>query len=192
MFSFQEQFSAATKAHIEAQIAMLNTLTNKTLENIEKVIQLNVTAAKTSLEESSATAKQLVAAKDVQEFFSLASAQAQPNAEKTLAYGRNLVSIASGAQADFSKIAETQINEISNQVIALVDEVSKNAPAGSESAIAIVKSSVGNASAGYSQLTKTTKQAAEILENNIAQVTNQFAQASQAAEKSTQRASKKS
>lgn len=192
MFSFQEQFSAATKAHIEAQIAMMNTLTNKTLENIEKVIQLNVTAAKTSLEESSATIKQLVAAKDAQEFFSLATAQAQPNAEKTLAYGRNLASIASGAQADFSKIAEAQINETSNQVLALVDEVTKNAPAGSENAIAIIKSSVGNASAGYAQLTKATKQASETLESNFSQVVNQFSQASQAAEKTTQRASKKS
>ncbi len=189
MFSFQEQFSAATKAHIEAQIAMMNTLTDKTLENIEKVIKLNVAAAKTSLEESSAAVKQLVAAKDAQEFFSLAAAQAQPNTEKTLAYGRNLASIASGAQADFSKIAETQINETSNQVLALVDEISKHAPAGSESTIAIIKSSVGNASAGYAQLTKATKQAAETLESNISQVANQL---SQVAEKTTQRASKKS
>ena len=83
MFSFQEQFSAATKAHIEAQIAMMNTLTDKTLENIEKVIKLNVAAAKTSLEESSAAVKQLVAAKDAQEFFSLAAAQAQPNHLRT-------------------------------------------------------------------------------------------------------------
>ncbi len=189
MFSFQEQFSAATKAHIEAQIEMMNTLTNKTLENIEKVIQLNVTAAKTSLEESNAAIKQLVAAKDAQEFFSLATAQAQPNTEKTLAYGRNLASIASSAQAEISKIAEAQINQTSNQVLALVDEISKNAPAGSENTIAIIKSSVGNASAGYAQLTKTSKQAAETLESNFSQVVNQF---SQATEKTTQRASKKS
>jgi phasin family protein len=188
MFSFQEQLSAATKAHLEAQIAMMNTLTHKAFENMEKVIQLNVTAAKASFEESSAAIKQLVSAKDAQEFFSLATAQAQPNTEKTLAYSRHLASIASGAQADFTKIAEAQISETSNQVIALVDEVSKNAPAGSESAIAMLKSSIGNASAGYAQLTKTSKQAADTLETNMSHVANQF---SQAAEKNIHRATKK-
>jgi phasin family protein len=188
MFTIPEQFSAATKANFEAQLALLTSLTNKTFESVEKLVDLNINAAKTSLEESTIAAKQILAAKDPQEFFSLTSAHAQPNAEKALAYGRHLASIASSAQAEFTKAAEEQISETNRKVLSLIEDVTKNAPAGSENAVAILKSTIGNASAGYEQLTKTTKQAVEALEANFNTAVNQF---SQAAEKATPRAAAK-
>jgi len=187
MFSMQDQFSAATKANVEAQLALISALTSKAFEGVEKLIDLNLTVAKTSLEESNATAKQLLAAKDPQEFFSLAAAQAQPTAEKAAAYARHIANIASSTQAEITKTAESQMAETSRKVAALVDDVSKNAPAGSENMIAIVKSMIGNANAGYEQLAKTTKQAVEAMETNLSTATAQF---TQAAEKATGRAKK--
>ncbi|MBV7536985.1 phasin family protein [Duganella sp. sic0402] len=174
MFSIPEQFSNATKANFEAQFAIFSTLTNKAFEGVEKFVDLNLTAAKASLEETSAATKQLLSAKDPQEFFSLASAQAQPSAEKTLAYGRHLATIATSTGAEFSKAAETQIAETNRKVISLVDEVSKNAPAGTENAVALLKSAIGNATAGYEQFTKTAKQAVESIETNLSSAVNQF------------------
>jgi phasin family protein len=133
--------------------------------------------AKASLEESAANVQQLLSAKDPQEFFALSAAQAQPTAEKAFAYSRHLASIASSTQAEFAKAAEVQIAETTRKVTALVDEVSKNAPAGSENAIAFVKSAIGNANAGYEQVAKTTKQAVEALEANMNTATNQLFQA---------------
>ena len=177
MFAIPEQFSNATKANFESQFALYSSLTSKAFESIEKLVELNITAAKATLEESSIATKQLLSAKDPQEFFSLASAQAQPNAEKTIAYGRHLANIASSTSAEFSKAAETQIAETNRKVISLVDEVSKNAPAGSENAVAMFKSALGNANAGYEQFSKTAKQAAETIESNVAQAVNQFSAA---------------
>lgn len=177
MFSIPEQFSNATKANFEAQFAIFSTLTNKAFEGVEKFVDLNLTAAKASLEETSAATKQLLSAKDPQEFFSLAAAQAQPSAEKTLAYGRHLATIATSTGAEFSKAAETQIAETNRKVISLVDEVSKNAPAGSENAVALFKSAIGNANAGYEQFTKTAKQAVESFETNVSAAVNQFSTA---------------
>ncbi|HJV52053.1 MAG TPA: TIGR01841 family phasin [Noviherbaspirillum sp.] len=171
MFAIPEQFSAASKATLESQLALLTALTNKTFEGVEKVLDLNLSAAKESLEESNAAAKQFLSAKDAQEWMSLVAAQTQPNAEKALAYSRSLASIASGLQAEFSKAAEAQIAETSRKVLELVEEVTKNAPAGSENAIALVKSTIGNVNAGYEQLSKTTKQAVEALEANLNTVT---------------------
>lgn len=176
MFAIPEQFSAASKANFEAQLALITALTNKAFEGVEKVVDLNLNVAKASLEESNAAAKQFLAAKDAQEWLSLAAAQAQPNAEKALAYGRHLASIASGVQAEFTKAAEAQIAETSRKVLELVEEVSKNAPAGSENAVAIFKTAIGNANAGYEQLTKTTKQAVETIEANLNNAVSQFTQ----------------
>lgn len=188
MYSFQEQFSAATKSNLEAQIALMTAFTSKAFESVEKIIDLNMNVAKASLEESAANVQQLLSAKDPQEFLSLSAAQAQPNTEKALSYGRHLSAIVSGTQAELTKAAEAQIAENNRKVVSLVEEVSKNAPAGSENAVAFFKSALGNANAGYEQLTKTTKQAVEAFENNINSATSQFAQA---ASKNTGRASAK-
>lgn len=187
MFAIPEQFSAATKTNFEAFFAAYSDLTNKAFEGVSKIVDLNLSVAKASMEESAAATKQLLSAKDPQEFFSLSAAQAQPSAEKALAYGRQLASIASSTQAELTKAAEAQIAETNRKVIALVDEVSKNAPAGSENVIAFVKSSIGNANAGYEQLTKTTKQAVEAMEVNVASAVNQM---TKTAEKATVRAKK--
>lgn len=181
MFSIPEQFSTATKANFEAQLAMFAALSSKAFEGIEKIVDLNLTAAKATLEESTAAARQLLAAKDPQEFFSLSTAQIQPSAEKVVAYGKHLATIAAGAQAELSKAAETQIAETNRKVISLVDEVSKNAPAGSEKAVEMLRSALGNANAGYEQFTKTSKQAAETIEANLATAVSQFSAAAQKA-----------
>ena len=183
MFSIPEQFSTATKANFEAQVKMMTALSAKAFESVEKIIDLNLNVAKASLEESTAATAALFAAKDPQEFFALSAAQAQPNAEKALAYGRHLASITSGAQAEFSKAAEAQIAETQTKVVALVDELSKNAPAGSEQAVAFIKSAIGNANAGYEQLTKGGKQITETIEANVTAAVNQMSQAAPKATK---------
>lgn len=187
MFSLPEEFSAATKSHFEAQLAMITALTNKAFESVEKIVDLNMNVVKASLEESTIAAKQLMTAKDPQEFMALSTAQGQPSAEKALAYGRHLATIASTTQAEFTRAAEAQIAETNRKVLALVDEVSKNAPAGSEQMVAMMRSALGNANAGYEQLTKTTKQAVEALEGNL---NNAVSQMTQVAEKSAGRAKK--
>ncbi|MFX7507079.1 TIGR01841 family phasin, partial [Acinetobacter baumannii] len=83
--------------------------------------ELNLSATKATLEEATAAAKQLAAAKDPQELLSLAAAQAQPGAEKATAYSRHLAGIVSSTQAEFTKAAEAQISETSRKLSALID-----------------------------------------------------------------------
>lgn len=179
MFSLPEKFSPATQANFEAQFAQSAALANKAFAASEKIAHLNLTVAKSTLEDFLASAKQLLTVKEPQEFFALVTAQAQPASEKITAYGRELAAIVSGVQADLSAAVESHIAETNGKVATLVDEVTKNAPAGSENAVAMLKSAMGNASAGYQQITKTSKQAAQAIEDNITAVTKQLAQAHQ-------------
>jgi phasin family protein len=187
MFPNQDSISNAAKANFETQLAAVTELTNKAFASIAQLVELNVNAAKTTLEKSTATAQQLMAAKDPQEFMAVSAAQTQPNAESAIAYGRNLASIASAAQAEFARAAEAQIAETTRKVSALIDDIAKNAPPGSENAIAMLKASVANANAAYEQLTKTTRQATDAMGANMNNVVSQF---SQAAEKVTPRPKK--
>jgi phasin family protein len=177
MFAIPEQFSSATKASFESQFALFSSLTAKTFDGMEKLVQLNLNTARAAMAEQSSAARQLMSAKDPQEFFQLSAAQAQPAAEKVVAYNRQVAAIASGTGAEFSKAAEGQIVEANRKVIALVDEVSKNAPAGSETLVAAMKTAISNANAGYEQFSKTTKQAVETIEGNVNAAVSQFSQA---------------
>ncbi|MFZ6692538.1 phasin family protein [Undibacterium sp. SXout20W] len=188
MFSVPEQFSAATKASFDAQIALFSLLSGKAFESVEKLVELNVNAVKSTLEESATTTKQLLSAKDPQEFFTLSTSHAQPTAEKLLAYSRHLASIASNAQSEFTSAAESQIAESNRKVQALFEEVAKNAPAGSEQFVSFFKTAITNANTGYEQFTQNTKQAVEALEANL---NNTVTQISQAAKPATRASSKK-
>lgn len=188
MFTMQEQFSNATKANIDAQIAAITAFTQKAFAHVEKVVELNLTIAKESFEETKATAEQLISAKDPQAFVALTAAKAKPSAEKALAYGRQLATIASSAHVDFSRDAEQQLAETRRKIASLIEDVSKNAPAGTEPVVAMVKNAIGNANAGFDQFAKTAKQAAEAIEANVTSTVSKFVPP---AEKTTTRGSKK-
>lgn len=188
MFTLPEQFSAATKANLDAQLAILSSLTGKAIESVEKVVELNLTVAKTALEESKVTVEKIIGAKDPQDFLSFTTASAQPSADKALAYARHLFAITNSAQSEFAKAAEAHVADTNRKVVAFVDEISKHAPAGSENAVALLKSTISNASAGYDQFNKSAKHAVEVFESNLNSAVNQI---SQTATKATTRATKK-
>ncbi len=177
MFSNLEKLSAATKALFESQLATFNTLANKAAESGQKAIALNVTAAKAAAEESTVSAQQLLSTKDPQAFFELAAKQAKLNAEKAASFGQQLTEIMTGVNADFTKTAEAQIAESRSKVAALVGEVIKNAPAGSENAVAMLKSVIDSANAGFEQVTKAQKQTAETVKAHMAKATDQLSKA---------------
>lgn len=169
-----EHVSAVAKANLDAQVQLFSAFASQAFESAEQVVDLNIDLAKASLEESTGLARQALATKDAQQLVELGVAQTQPAFDKALAYGRRLAGIFSGAHAEFSQVAEEQIAESSRTVIALVDELAKNAPAGSENAIALIKTAVGNVSAGYEQFSKAAKQAVEAAEINVATASEPF------------------
>lgn len=176
MLSNPEPFTSATKALFESQIAAFNTLGGKTIKGIEKAIALNMAAAKEYAEESNAAAQRLFSAKDPQAFFELASAQAKSVSERMTSYSRDLTDIASGLRAEFSKAAEAQLTETKNKVTALVNDVTKSTPVGSEPMVAMMKLAIDAASASYEQLTTATKLAVETVEAEAVKATEQFSQ----------------
>ncbi len=177
MFPIQDQISVAARSHFEAQLALLSSLTSKTFESVEKIVDLNLSAVRASLQESSVTAKKLLSARDPQELVALTTSQTQPNVEKVLIYGRSLTEIASATQSEFSKAAEAQLIEVNRKIVKLVEDASKNAPPGSENMVAIVKSAIDNANNSFDQITKTGKQAVAAMEANIKTVAHQAVQA---------------
>jgi len=116
MFSIPEQFSAATKSQLEAQLKILNNFASTAFEGAQQVIALNLSTTKASVAKGSATARELLGAKDAQEFFAKSTASV-PNFDGVFAYGRELFSIASKTQAELFQTAQEQIKEASKQAV---------------------------------------------------------------------------
>ncbi|MFZ4479210.1 MAG: phasin family protein [Rhodoferax sp.] len=158
-----EQVLASQKANVETLMG----LTAKAFEGVEKIVELNLTASKAALAESSEHAKALLSVKDAQELMALQSSLFQPLAEKTAAYSRHLYDIASGAGADFGKTLESQATEAQKKFMGLVDNAAKNAPAGSETAVAVMKSAVSAANNALESVQKAVKQATDVAQSNF-------------------------
>jgi phasin family protein len=172
-----EQVLAAHKANVETLFG----LTHKAFEGVEKLVELNLQVAKSTLAESAETTKAILSVKDAQELLAIQAGLLQPSAEKAAAYSRHLYDIAAGTNAEVVKVAEAQIADAQKKVLAVVDTAVKNAPAGTENAVALVKSAVAAANNAFESVQKAAKQAADVAEANFQAVTSTAVKATQAA-----------
>jgi phasin family protein len=174
-----EQLMAAHKANIETLFG----LTQKAFEGVEKLVELNVQATKAALAETANHAQAVLAVKDAQELMALQAGMVQPMAEKTAAYSRHLYDIATAAGADIGKTIEGQAAEAQKNLVNLVDSASTNAPAGSETAVAMMKSAVTAANSAYESVQKVVKQASDMAETNFNNATASAVSASKSVAK---------
>jgi phasin family protein len=162
-----EQFASANKANVET----LLTIANTAFASAERLAALNLNTARAMLEDSVANAKALLAVKDVQQLVAMQTTLAQPAVEKAVAYSRSVYEIATQTQEELSKVVEGQFSEMNKNVASALDKAAKNAPAGSDVAVAAVKSAIAAANSAYDSMTKAAKQVAEIAEANVAAAT---------------------
>ena len=158
-----EQLMASHKANIETLFG----LTQKAFEGVEKLVELNVQATKAALAESANNAQAVMGVKDAQEMMALQASMVQPLAEKTAAYSRHLYDIAQSAGAELSKSFEGQSAEAQKKFADLIESSTQNAPAGSETAVTMMKSAMTAANTAFESVQKAVKQAGDMAETNF-------------------------
>jgi len=167
MYATPEQFAAANKANVEA----LFSIAQAQFSAFERLSALNFNTTKTAFQDSVSQAKALMSVKDAQELVNLSASSAQPALEKAIAYSRNVYEVAAQTQAEVTKLAESQAAQMNKTVVALIDKLSMNAPAGSDVAVAAVKSAMAAANSAYDNFTKAVKQATDMAEANVTAAT---------------------
>ncbi len=158
-----DQILAAQKANLETLFG----LTSKAFEGVEKLVELNMTASKAAMSEAASTTQAMLSVKDAQELLQLQASLFQPLAEKTAAYSRHLYDIAQGTGSEFGKAMESKAAEAQQNLVGMLDSATKNAPAGSETAVAVMKSAVAAANNAFESVQKAVKQASDVAETNF-------------------------
>ena len=166
-----EQFTATNKANVQA----LEGLASQAFAGFEQLVELNMAASKAALVESFDHVRAVLGAKDAQQLLALQAGVFQPLAEKSAAYGRHVYNIASSTGAELTKAFEGKLAEGQKTFAAALDNAAKNAPAGSDAAVALFKNAVSAGQSAIDSAQKAAKQAVSLAESNIAAVTAQAA-----------------
>lgn len=158
-----EQIINTQKSNVEASFGLSGTV----FEGVQQLIELNVQAAKVAFADAAQITQAALSIKDPQELFALQATLLQPAAEKSAAYARDVYEIAAATGSEVTRVVEATTSEARARFISLVDTAATNAPAGSESGVALVKSAVAAASNAIETAQKAAKQATEVAQANF-------------------------
>ena len=164
-----EQFTATQQANLTAAADLSQTA----FAGFERLVELNMAAGKAAVGESFANMQALMGAKTPQDMMAVQAALVQPAFEKSVSYGRHLSDIANNTSAVFTKAVEGKIAESEQAVKSLVENSLKNAPAGSDAAVAVFKNAFEASQTAAETLKKVVKQAADTAESNMKAATAQ-------------------
>lgn len=165
MVNVAEKVAAYNRANLETAIQAANIA----LGGAERLVELQLAAAKAMVADSARTAKALTEVKDAKELLGVQGFAVEPQAEKAIAFARNVYEVAVKTQADFVKLLEERSAELNQETIATLEQVAKTAPAGTgaDAVVAAVKQAVAASSNAYDTMSKAAKQVAEMTEANV-------------------------
>ena len=174
MYQAPEQLMAWNKAYLETAVRFAGIA----LDGAERMLELQLKAAKNAFADGVQQTKALADVKDPQEFAQLKNTLVQPNLEKATSYVKSVYDVVAATQSEINKLIEEQVAEYNKNVVTGLDKMAKSAPAGSEMAVAAVKSAISAVNSTYDNLSKSAKQFAEMSQANIEAAASQAVHAS--------------
>ncbi len=169
MTSF-EQFHSAQRSSLEAFFG----LGAKALEGAEKLAALNLQTAKRLLGETQETTQAAFSSKNPQELVAQQfSAQTLTHAaDKAIAYWRHAYEIVTATADEITKLIEVDASEARTRWVAAFEAAAKDAPAGTENVVALMKIALAGVNHTYDGMQKATRQATEAAETSFEHITD--------------------
>lgn len=171
MFAQPQDLIQARQAAAETATLFVQTA----LDTTERLTALTLNTNRALFEDALAGITALLEVRDPQALIKLQTSLAQPAIEKALAYSRNVYEITGQTKEVLGKAVETQLSDANAKVIQFVDKSLKNAPAGSEAAVAAVKSAITAANNAYDGLNKAVRQVTDLAEAGVTAATESVA-----------------
>ena len=171
MFTSPEQFSNATKTLFDLQMQTFNALASKTVKGVEQVVALNMNAAKSTMDRTLETGRELSQATDPKATMDALAARMQPTTTNAAEYREQLKLIIDEMHEEFRHAADSHVAEAKSTLSALIYDLTQNVKPGSENAVEIIKTAIDNVFKGYEQVTQATRQAVQNVEAQFERAT---------------------
>ena len=163
MYNATEQFAEINQVNVSNAIK----LASFSIENAEKLVNLNINAAKLAIAQAVEGAQAAASAKDVQDLLSLRAKLAEVGVQSATGYSRTLYELSTEAQSGFSALAEEAWKTYARGVASWVEKASQAAPAGSDIAVNALKSTFAASSAAFDQFQKATRQVVDLADASV-------------------------
>ena len=176
----------------KAQLELLQQISGKIFESVEQLTQLQLKSLRATSGEQFESLNALLSVKNPQDFASLQTAFPQPaaQAERLMELNREVYELISSTQADIAKLAESQVDATTQQTQEMIENLSKNAPAGAEPAVAMFKTALESVGSTFESVQQAAKQASKMAEEGITAASTAGQATADAAKKATADAAK--
>jgi len=158
----------AAKANLDSALTMAGTALNC----IERLAALNLNTARNMLATAVDNSKAALSIKSPEELTAFQKDAARPAIEAAVTYSRAALAICTETTEEMNKIAGAQYNVLKADAVASIDEALKSAPAGSEPAIAALRSTMAATDSAYNAIAKAAKQVGDMAESNMTAATD--------------------
>ncbi len=145
-----DQFASANKAAVESFMSAAS----NALAIAERLAALNIGTARSALDEGLKNTQSLLSAKNAQDVASLQPTLVQPSIEHVMSYSRSVLDITTETQKQFVGLVEAQLGGLESQIVQLVEQATKNSPAGSDSVVTAVKTAFAQANSVIGSVSK--------------------------------------
>jgi len=165
--SAQENIASTMQSQLASQQAQWMAFANLTLESSMKLLELSWQVAKDSLDDSTQTAQQLLAAKTPQELFQIDSEKIRDNFNRMMSYAGAVSTVAADMQSELRKATQAQFGDTFGKAGGLFGNAVEMPVEGMQNPFEMMKAAMENVRVGYEQWTSTTKKAAETMTANM-------------------------
>jgi phasin family protein len=154
MATVNEQLNDFNKTAVDAAVRFALV----SVDSAERLFALNVATTKNSIDGAARNLAAISSVKDVQELNNLRTKLAESSLEQAVDYSRNVYELSAATQAEYTSLAEDRIATLQHSLVDGLDKIAKTAPAGSDVAVATLKSNLAALTAAYDSLVKAGKQ----------------------------------
>jgi phasin family protein len=158
-----KQIAAAQKANAEAMVALMRS----TLDNIEKLANLNLSTMRSNIQAGAENTSVILDAKDPKQALAVQSALAEPGLERTREYYHNLYELVLTMQKDITHVMESHYKALTENAESAIEETKDNLPAGGDVFATTMKSMLQASSQTFDRMNFMAQQIAQIADNNI-------------------------
>ena len=155
MANKQEQFNELQKKNLEAAMR----LAQLSIENSQRIMEIQVTAAKSLFEEGVHNAKAMSTVKDPKDMMNLRANYAQTTTEKMLACAREIAEITATTQAEFGKLVGEQLTSGSQDMFEAMQKMFKGMPISDQNAVGAMQTAMDTTRSAFEQMTRASTEA---------------------------------
>lgn len=164
-----QQFSSTNKANLQA----FTHLTSAVFSGVEKLVELNLATSKTALGDSFGHIRSALDAKDATQFQAVCKDFMQANTDQSSAYAQHVQAIVTASSAELTKAVEAQVAQAQKSMASLMDSLLKNAPAGTEAAVAAFQKAMTVGQTAMESAQSQAQKAVEVARTTFSETTQQ-------------------